>query len=77
MVYGSIALIGLGLILRFGGGLAAFGALLAGVYFMLFQSFLLGLVVIGGAVVAGWVLNFLSGLILLAGGALANRSAPN
>ena len=69
--------IGLGWILRILGGLALFGVLIYGVYALFAKSILFGFMLIGGAVVGGWVIQILSGLLFLAGAGAATIGAKS
>ncbi len=57
----------LGYLLQFGGGLALVGLLIYGVYALFFKSVAVGLMMIGGAVVGGWIVQIVSRLLIAAG----------
>ena len=65
----------LGFFLRFVGGIALVGMLVYGVYFLFAKSVLIGLMIIGAFVVGGWVINIVSGLLTVAGGAIMDKVA--
>lgn len=70
--------IGLGLlamILRLVGGFVVFGFIIGGIYTLFATSVGLGLMMIGGAVVGGWALNIVAGLMMVAGNAVLEREA--
>ena len=58
---------GLAWLLRILGGVALLWLLIYGIYALFAKSVLLGLMLIGGAVVGGWVIRLASGLLLLVG----------
>jgi hypothetical protein len=58
---------GLGYLLQFGGGLALAGVFFYGIYVLFAKSIAIGLMMIGGAVVGGWVIQIVSGLLFAAG----------
>jgi hypothetical protein len=58
---------GLGYLLQFGGGFALMGLFIYGVYTLFATSIAGGLMMIGGAVVGGWVIQIISGLLIAAG----------
>ncbi len=64
----------LGMGLGFAGGLALFGLIIAGVYTLFADSFGNGLMMIGGAVVGGWILNLVSGVLMVSGAAIAGST---
>lgn len=70
-----MALVGLGWLLRILGGLALVGVLICGVYALFAKSILFGFMLIGGAVVGGWVIQLVSGLLFLAGAGAATIGA--
>jgi hypothetical protein len=58
---------GLGYLLQFGGGLALAGVFFYGIYVLFAKSIAIGLMMIGGAVVGGWIIQIVSGLLFAAG----------
>lgn len=58
---------GLGYLLQFGGGFVLVGVFFYGIYALFAESVTLGLMLIGGAVVGGWVVRIASGLLIAAG----------
>jgi hypothetical protein len=68
---------GLGLLLQFGGGLALVGLLIYGVYAIFAKSLAVGLMLIGAAVVGGWVVKIASGLLMAAGVGAASIGAKD
>lgn len=58
---------GLGYLLQFGGGLVLVGVFFYGIYALFAKSVALGLMLIGAAVVGGWVVQIVSGLLIAAG----------
>ncbi len=67
---------GTGWLLQILGGLGIFGLFIYGIYALFVDSIIGGLVFIGASVVGGWVIRFVSGLLMLAGTATigANNS---
>ena len=60
--------------LGFACGLALFGLIITGVYTLFADSFGMGLMMIGGAVVGGWILTLVGGLFMVAGKASMRAS---
>jgi len=58
---------GLGYLLQFGGGLALAGLFFYGIYALFAKSVAVGLMMIGAAVVGGWIVQIVSGLLIAAG----------
>lgn len=72
-----IVLFGLGMALQFLGGFALIVLMLAGIYTLFVSSVPLGLMCIGGAVVGGWVIKLLSGLIFMIAAGFGERNENN
>jgi hypothetical protein len=60
---------GTGWLLQILGGLGILGLFIYGIYTLFANSIIVGLVLIGASVVGGWVIRFVSGLLMLAGAA--------
>ena len=58
---------GLGYLLQFGGGLALVGVFFYGIYALFAKSIAGGLMMIGAAVVGGWIIQIVSSLLIAAG----------
>lgn len=65
-VYVSLFFMGLSYLLMFVGGLAVIALLFAGIYTLFVKSISHGLMMIGGAVVGGWVIQIISSLLVVA-----------
>ena len=63
-----------GTFVRFVGGFALCGLLIVGVYTLFADSAATGLMMIGGAVVGGWILNLVSGVLMVSGAAIARST---
>ena len=61
----------LAMILRLLVGFALIATMSYGIYVLFFHSFMIGLMFIGGAVVSGWIANFIFALMGLVGDTLA------
>ena len=68
---------GAGWLLQILGGLGIFGLFIYGIYALFAKSIIGGLVLIGASVVGGWVIRFVSGLLMLAGAGAATIGAKN
>ncbi len=62
-----------GTFVRFVGGFALCGLLIVGVYTLFADSAATGLMMIGGAFVGGWILNLVSGMLIVSGTAMMNK----
>lgn len=58
---------GLGYLLQIGGGLALAGVFFFGIYVLFAKSIAVGLIMVGGSVVGGWIIQIVSGLLFAAG----------
>lgn len=61
---------GLGLLLQFGSGLALAGLFFFGIYFAFAKSLAIGLMIIGGSVVGGWIVTIVVWVLMAAGAAV-------
>lgn len=59
-----MVLTALGYLLRFGGSLVIVGVFFYGIYALFAKSIAIGLMMIGAAVVGGWIIQIVSGLLL-------------
>ena len=60
--------------MRFVGGFVLCGLLIAGVYTLVVESVAIGLMMIGGALVGAWILNLVSGVLMVSGAAIGASS---
>ncbi len=73
----TVILFGAGWLLQMLGGLGIFGLFIYGIYALFAKSVIVGLVLIGAAVVGGWIVRFVSGLLMLAGAGAATFGAKH
>lgn len=63
--------IGAGYLLQFIGGFALVGIFFYGIYILFATSIATGLMMIGGAVVGGWIIQIVSGVLIAMGAGAA------
>ena len=68
---------GLGFLLKFGGGFALVGVCIYGIYTLFATSIAVGLMMIGASVVGGWLIQIVSGLLFAAGAGAATIGADD
>ncbi len=62
---------GIGYLLKFIGGFVSVGMFFYGIYTLFFKSIAVGLMLIGGAVVGGWIVQIVSGIFIAIGAGAA------